>query len=390
MKIQEAIDAPETLNGHTVFVEEGIYDENVHLSKSLTLVGEMSETTIIDGGGSAASDYVLLINETSNVIIKGFTFQNCNLGIFLSKCNISRITDNRIRNCNWYGIWVYESSGNLIDNNLLEANSEGVDLCSPALRLTVNNILFSNAFYNNLDVGIRIYWASQNHILGNWITNNPIGLELISGKENSVEANTFQDNEVGVYLTSSTDNRFAHNNLINNTDNVSIDRSFGSSSSDHWDSGYPSGGNHWSNHNGTDYFSGPHQSEAGRDGIADEPYVIDEMNQDRYPLMAPLSAQGSPAGLIERAFQLRMENENLNSILNSLLLSLAELQTDYENLQNASSNINATHQVVLNELDSLRNLTYISAALTAMLAGTTIVLAATLCKRRQRGNSVRV
>ena len=109
-------------------------------------------------------------------------------------------------------------------------------------------------------------------------------------------------------MTSSTDNRFVHNNLINNTDNVSIDRSLEGSSSDHWDNGYPSGGNYWSKHNGTDYFSGPHQDEAGHDSIADEPHVIDEMNKDRYALMTPFSVQGIPAGLIERAFQLATEN----------------------------------------------------------------------------------
>ena len=44
--IQEAIDAPETQNGHTVFVEEGTYYENVVINKSLSLIGENRETTI--------------------------------------------------------------------------------------------------------------------------------------------------------------------------------------------------------------------------------------------------------------------------------------------------------------------------------------------------------
>ena len=46
--IQDAINAPETLDGHTIFVEEGKYYEHVIVNKSLSLVGENIRTTIID------------------------------------------------------------------------------------------------------------------------------------------------------------------------------------------------------------------------------------------------------------------------------------------------------------------------------------------------------
>jgi len=44
-----------------------------------------------------------------------------------------------------------------------------------------------------------------------------------------------------------------------------------------WDDGYPSGGNYWSDYAGVD---------ADGDGIGDTPYVIDENNTDRYPLIS--------------------------------------------------------------------------------------------------------
>jgi len=37
--IQEAIDAAETFDGHTIFVEAGVYDENIVIDKSLSLIG---------------------------------------------------------------------------------------------------------------------------------------------------------------------------------------------------------------------------------------------------------------------------------------------------------------------------------------------------------------
>ena len=52
-----------------------------------------------------------------------------------------------------------------------------------------------------------------------------------------------------------------------------------------WDDGYPSGGNYWSNYTDIDLYSGPYQNESGSDGIWDHPYVIDENNQDNYPIV---------------------------------------------------------------------------------------------------------
>jgi len=56
-----------------------------------------------------------------------------------------------------------------------------------------------------------------------------------------------------------------------------------------WDKGYPSGGNYWSDYNGTDLYSGPYQNVTGSDGIGDTPYVIDSSDIDHYPLMGAFS-----------------------------------------------------------------------------------------------------
>jgi hypothetical protein len=59
-----------------------------------------------------------------------------------------------------------------------------------------------------------------------------------------------------------------------------------------WDNGYPSGGNYWSDYNGTDKKSGLSQTLPGYDGIGDVPYIITGDNSDGYPLMQPLTGEG--------------------------------------------------------------------------------------------------
>jgi len=68
--IQEAINAANP--GDTIFVRAGTYYENVVVNKSVLLVGENKELTLIDGDG--IGNVVSVI--ASNVIIHNFTIQN--------------------------------------------------------------------------------------------------------------------------------------------------------------------------------------------------------------------------------------------------------------------------------------------------------------------------
>ena len=112
--------------------------------------------------------------------------------------------------------------------------------------------------------------------------NNSDGLALGQySNYNTILHNNVSRNGYGFYIESSTQNTIWGNNIIDNDQQVNVS----TGSVNNWDAGYPSGGNYWSHHQSTDWYSGPFQNETGSDGIGDSPYVVNGENQDNYPLM---------------------------------------------------------------------------------------------------------
>jgi len=104
------------------------------------------------------------------------------------------------------------------------------------------------------------------------VTNFYCGICLYSSSNNSLTGNTASSNNWGgIRLEYSSNNDVFHNNLIGNTFQAIV---ADIDDTNTWDNGCE--GNYWSDYNGTDNDG---------DGIGDTPYVVDENNQDNYPLM---------------------------------------------------------------------------------------------------------
>jgi len=256
--IQQAIDAPETLDGHTVKVDVGVYYEHLIIYKSLKIIGEDRTYTIIDG--SKTGTFVVQIT-VNNVVLSGFTIQDSNIAPTPA-------------------IALY-SSNNVISNNTITNNGWGIYSFSVSNNTIENNIITNNVY------GVYLEWSDTHTIKNNTISNHQeAGIYLRESRNNAFANNIIEGNKDGVVLVSDSNyNRFYHNNFIDNTSQGFTVNS----DTNTWDNGYPSGGNHWSNYAGVDVKSGPNQNQAGSDGIGDTAHAFDTNNIDRYPLMAPIT-----------------------------------------------------------------------------------------------------
>jgi parallel beta-helix repeat protein len=149
------------------------------------------------------------------------------------------------------------------------------------LWFSYNNSITKSVTRNNLH-GIRVDTSSYNWIEGNSMTNNYWSGIVMEGIGNSILKNSMSNYEENIALYRSLNNSIYHNNLLGGLPPV-IYESYNNS----WDDGYPSGGNYWSDYDGSDLFLGENQDQLGSDGIGDTHYVIDGNNIDHCPLMNP-------------------------------------------------------------------------------------------------------
>ena len=272
--IQEAIN--NALDGDTVYVESGMYHENVRINKPISLIGENVDTTIIDGNPPEGFRIPITI-ESDNVSVSGFKILYGFNGIGVGEVKFCSISGNRIAG-NQHGIVLVSSSHCNLTGNYFELIG-----LSSAIQLSYsNNNLVSGNYIDSCTEGIQIWLGSNNNTVTENIIKNcedhAIGFQY--SNDNTVSRNNISDSGVGTSIYVSNLNVISHNNYVNNAVQFASDSN--ESYAMIW--GYNVSiniinKNYWSDYNGTD---------ADGDGLGDTPYIINEENQDNYPLMEPI------------------------------------------------------------------------------------------------------
>jgi len=197
-KIQDAID--NASDDYTVFVCGGTYLENVIVDKSIVLVGEDRNSTIIDGLNKGS-----VINvKVESVLIENFTIRNGTSGIKSDP---------------------YKTS---ISYNIITNNDKGIESSYSENVSIIGNIISKNNY------GITCYRTEDsiikdNHILSNKIVGILFDLATIPGmgcKNNSVSYNIIQKNSIGIYLSDSPSNNINYNNFYQNIVDASFNSAF--------------------------------------------------------------------------------------------------------------------------------------------------------------------
>lgn len=251
----------------TLLISRGRYlEHNLTIDKPLTIIGE--NRSIVDGEGKG---FVIIVN-SDDVTIRGIevhrsgrSFMEDYAGILVEKSSNTVIEKVTLVD-NYFGIYLSETSGTFVKNNMISASGErettsgnGIHLWySRDVRIEDNHVqghrdglyfefvkdvyIADNYSKQNLRYGLHFMYSDNCRYERNTIRNNKAGVAVMYTKNvvmlenrfednwgsnayglllkeinrSRIEGNYFSNNSVAVYVEASSRNRFSGNNFVQN------------------------------------------------------------------------------------------------------------------------------------------------------------------------------
>jgi len=283
------VDSSNTVNDKPVYYWINKQDMTVPSDAGFVALINCTHITVQNLELTGNEEGVLLVSTTNSTITENHISNNDQWGVKLgSSSNYNIVSGNNITSNSYIGVEVDSSSHDSFTGNSITANGQyGIFLDSSSYNTVSGNNVMSNGLILNEADGIALAVSSNNTVSDNNVTSNGGGISVTGGSSgNTVSGNNITGNNgyynglYGLLTYSSSGNKFYHNSIVHN-----MGQFLSHESVNVWDDGYPSGGNYWSDYNGTDFYSGPYQNITGSDGIGDSPYN----NLDRYPLLTPFT-----------------------------------------------------------------------------------------------------
>ena len=241
--IQEAIASFATYAGDTILVKPGTYQENIVITKPVSLISQNKDTTIIDGAKNGTALTII----SDNVTVTGFTVQNggnfssgTGEGILLDNAHNCSLIGNTVTN-SYNGIFLNDSFNNVLRNNTMSNNKFNFGVSASNITNYINNVDTSNSV-NGKPI---YYWVNKSNMTAPSnagfialinctdatvqnlnLSDNYEGLLLAYAKNSTVTNNTINNNYEGIVLINSSGNTLKGNDINSNVYNIIVQPAF--------------------------------------------------------------------------------------------------------------------------------------------------------------------
>lgn len=215
--IQSAVD--NASDGDIIFIYNGMYYEHLLINKSISLIGENRDLTIIDGGQKSQISVMKIM--TSPFHIENLTIQNNDwFGIEAGYLGMQYTMNNStIHNClilkTYFGVVFWNSSNMVVSNCTIFNNLDGLEL------LESEYCRIEHCNFSNRQSCISLNQGSHNNTVINCeMTGNATGGSegIYSYGDYNIISHCNISNELdGIYLSRSNNTRIDNCSIYNNT-----------------------------------------------------------------------------------------------------------------------------------------------------------------------------
>jgi parallel beta-helix repeat protein len=198
------------LDGDTIFVCNGTYNERLNVTKQIMLQGQNVHATIIDG--NQTGEVIQITASKANV--SGFTIHSSGLdpessGISIIGANENSVNHNVVRN-SVNGIRLYASTGTNVANNTISNSNYGIVVVGASGSTVIGNIISTN-----VDMGIRVSDSSNVEVRENTILNSTFGIALVGSTNSTLFRNNIQLCNYSIYTFGYGGNTLSTNQVSN-------------------------------------------------------------------------------------------------------------------------------------------------------------------------------
>ena len=273
-------------SGDVIEIHPGIYEGNLVLDRSVSVIGVGRPLVDLGGRGSGVH-----IWNSERATLTGNTITQVRDGMYLQNTYHSVIRNNRIFNLR-YGLHYMWSDDNVFEDNLFYDNVAGAAVMYSRRIQMRRNVFRHNRGYSSYGI---LFQENDDCILeDNIISDNAVGIFMEAMRRGTVRRNLISANDVALQVfQSAADNLFENNNFI---DNLSPMLLIGGKTSTRWNG--LAHGNYWDDYDGYDLDG---------DGVGDMPHkivnVFDHLEGNHPRLRLYLfSAAAQALALAERGF----------------------------------------------------------------------------------------
>lgn len=200
-------------HGDVITILEGIYHENLFITKKLTVIGKDGAT--VDGNGKGN---VITIRNVDNLSLTGLTIRNSGKrqnesGIYIEKGMNNRIENNTLVN-NHFGMYIDKGINHHVENNQIygsdahySSRGNGVHLFKGGDHLIESNTI------EYVQDGVYFDFTKNVHVAENQISNSRYALHYMFSEQMVAEKNDISKNITGLMVMDSEHLQFFNNTI---------------------------------------------------------------------------------------------------------------------------------------------------------------------------------